>query len=150
MPKMSSSFLTHILLHLMAKCQQNLGLRQSHKAAGAAAGQPVQKHYLPHQHALLSMHGSIYHGRQPIYSLCFLSPCYIRAHPLLTLLLTHQHGHTAIANILKHLMHERVSRKGIVFDLVIHVWGEWKQHSLHKQTHAFKKRTESRREHASS
>ena len=147
---MSSSFLLHILLHLMAKCQQNLELRQSHKATGTAAGQPMQKCYLPHQHALLAMHRTTHLGWQPVYLVCFISPCYICAHPLLTPLLTHLHGHTAIASTLKHLMHERVSRKGIVLDLVIHVYGEWKQYSLHKQTDAFKKRTESRREHASS
>lgn len=37
MPKMSSSFLLHIHLHVMAKCQQDLGLWQSHKATGTAA-----------------------------------------------------------------------------------------------------------------
>lgn len=41
-------------------------------------------------------------------------------------------------------MHERLSRKGIVFDLVIHVYGEQNQYSLYKQREAFKKRTESR------
>jgi len=44
MPKMSSEFLSHTLLHLKAKCQQNLGLWQSCKATGT--GQPKQKRYL--------------------------------------------------------------------------------------------------------
>lgn len=64
---MPSSYLTHILLHLMASYQQNLGLRQSHEAMGTAAGQPMQKHYLPHPHALLSMHHGIHHGQQTVY-----------------------------------------------------------------------------------
>lgn len=139
LPKTSSSFLSCNLLHLMTKRQQNSGWQQFHKASGTVAGQLSAK-LLPTTSACPSHHSSQYPpgttaSLSGLFPLPMLHMCSSTAYSTFNPLC----GLAATASTLKYFMPETVSRKGIEFDLVIHVHGAWKQYSLHSRQMYLKK-----------